>query len=272
MTGRTSGLQAYPCRLPIQASVSQHWVTVYDWPVHSDKISYDSSAILWSGYENFVIDIARRNGVRSVAELGGGANPILAKANLWDFAPRRAVFDISAEELDKAEGAVEKNVVDLSKPIKERYDYDMVFSKMLCEHIADARSFHLNCLNMLRPGGLSVHFFPTLFSIPFVVNRILPEDLSRSILRRLQPGRLENPKLDKFPALYRWCVGPTKRTLRLYRSVGFEIEQWNAGFGHSYYRRVALLDAAERAKSRILIRHPVPLFTSFALIVLRKPQ
>src|ERR1700721_1406514 len=53
--------------------------------------------------------------------------------------------------------------------------YDLVFSKMLCEHLPDARTFHANCLRLLRPGARAVHFFPTLYTLPFVANRLIPE-------------------------------------------------------------------------------------------------
>ena len=31
---------------------------------------------LWNGYEDLLVDLANREGVKAVAELGGGANPI----------------------------------------------------------------------------------------------------------------------------------------------------------------------------------------------------
>jgi SAM-dependent methyltransferase len=239
----------------------------------SGELRYKPAAELRRRYDDLLVELARRNGVKVVAELGGGANPIVANADAWGFVPGRVVFDISAEELSKAEGNVEKRVVDLCQPVSGgRASYDMVFSKMLCEHLPDAHAFHQNCFNLLRSGGLAVHLFPTLFAAPFVVNRLLPENLTRSIVRRVQPGRLDDPKLGKFPAHYRWCTGPIHRTLRRYQSIGFEVEEWNGGFGHTYYNRIPLLDAAERAKSNFLIRHPVASLTSFAMVVLRKPE
>jgi 2-polyprenyl-3-methyl-5-hydroxy-6-metoxy-1,4-benzoquinol methylase len=75
-----------------------------------------------------------------------------------------------------------------------------VFSKMLCEHLPDARTFHENCLRLLKPGGRAVHFFPTLYTLPFVANRLIPEEFARAVLRRIQPGRIDDPKHEKFPA------------------------------------------------------------------------
>ena len=230
------------------------------------------SSDLWEWYDGFLTEVGRRDGAKAVAELGGGANPILA-ADAWSFASERAVFDISAEELAKAEGInIDKRVADLCQAISDGHEsYDLVFSKMLCEHLPDARMFHQNCFNLLRPGGLAVHFFPTLFAAPFVINRLLPEQVGRSILSVVRPSRINDPKHGKFPAYYRWCVGPTTRSLRRFESVGFEVESWRGGYGHGYYGRIPLLDVLEKAKSRFLVNHPRPALTSFGVVLLRKP-
>jgi SAM-dependent methyltransferase len=235
------------------------------------RVNYMSRDELWLGYEPFVLKLAQAEGVKDVAELGGGANPFVAGDN-WDFAQHRVVIDISPGELAKAPNNVEAREADLSRPISDGLNsYDLVFSKMLCEHLHDARTFHQNCFNLLRPGGLSVHFFPTLYTVPFVLNRLMPEKAGISLLRKIQPGRLELGNLDKFPAYYRWCSGPTQRAVKRFESVGFEVEDWSATFGHTYYKVIPPLDSLEQSKTRFLFRHPVPALTSFALVVLRKP-
>lgn len=236
------------------------------------EVTYTGLDELWQAYDDLLVDLAKRESVSAVAELGGGANPMVADTDRWGFAQERVVVDISATELAKADGEVQTRVADLCKPIEDGHDaYDLVFSKMLCEHLPDARTFHENCFKILRPGGLSVHFFPTLYTLPFVINRLVPENLTRSMLRRVQPVRFTDPKLQKFPAYYRWCTGPTQRAIKRYESVGFKVEAWNAAFGHLYYEKIPGLNVAERAKTRFLLEHPVPAMTSFATVVLRKP-
>jgi SAM-dependent methyltransferase len=235
-------------------------------------VAYTDLDDLWQSYDALLVDLARRNGVKAVAELGGGANPMVADEEQWGFAQDRVVVDISAEELAKADGGVQTRVADLCLPINDGHNaYDFVFSKMLCEHLPNARAFHENCFKLLRPGGLSVHFFPTLYTLPFVINRLIPEDLTRSILDKVQPGRLDDPKHQKFPAYYRWCTGPTRRAAKRFESVGFKVEGYNAAFGHLYYQRIPVLNSVERAKTNFLLQHPVPFLTSFAVVILRKP-
>lgn len=237
------------------------------------EISYCPSPELWRGYESLLVDLGQKNRVEAVAELGAGANPMLANVGTWGFVPGRVVFDVSVDELSKSDDNIDKRVADLCQPIPYEHGcYDMVFSKMLCEHLPDPRTFHQNCFDLLRPGGLSVHFFPTLFAMPFIVNRLLPEAVTAPIVRIVQPGRLDNPKKSKFPALYRWCKGPTTRTLERYRSIGFDVVEWRGGFGHHYYGKVPLINVVEGQKSKFLIRHPVAFLTSYAIVVLQKPN
>jgi SAM-dependent methyltransferase len=236
------------------------------------KVKYRDTNEHWQGYEDLVLELARRDGVTDVAELGGGANPFVGDVQKWSFAQHRVVIDISADELAKARGDVETRLADLCQPIADGHNsYDLVFSKLLCEHLPNPRAFHENCFNLLRPGGLSVHYFPTLYSFPFVINKLIPENLARALVNKVQPGRLELGNLDKFPAYYRWTTGPTRRAVKRFESVGFEVEGWHATFGHYYYHVIPPLHALEQAKSRFLLRHPVPALTSFAVVILRKP-
>lgn len=237
----------------------------------ADEIEYWDFAELWRGYDDSVLDLARREGVQAVAELGGGANPVVGDPDKWGFADHRVVVDISPLELRKAAVAVKTRVADLCQPIEdEAGTYDLVFSKMLCEHLPDPVVFHQNCNRLLRPGGLSVHFFPTPGAFPFLVNKLIPERTARRILDRAQPGRLDQPNLQKFPAYYRGTTGPTRRAIAGFEGFGFKVEQWKSGFGHAYYQVIPPLQALENAKSRFLRRHPIPALASFSVVLLRK--
>jgi SAM-dependent methyltransferase len=236
-------------------------------------VSYKDLDELWRSFPGLVRELARSHGVSDVAELGGGANPQVGDADKWGFVNHRVVIDISANELAKAASDVETRVADLCQPIATGHgSYDLVFSTLLCEHLADPRMFHQNCFNLLRPGGLSVHFFPTLFAFPFVINKLIPERLAHAVLSKIHRERIEHGKHDKFPAYYRWTAGPTRRAIKRFESVGFEVKEYYGTFGHRYYHQIPPLHASEFAKSRFLMRHPVPALTSYATVVLRKPE
>jgi SAM-dependent methyltransferase len=237
------------------------------------QVSYKDVTELWQSYPGLVLEYARSHDVKDVAELGGGANPQVGDADKWGFVDHRVVFDISATEMAKANSDVDTQTADLCQPIAAGHNsYDLVFSTLLCEHLRDPQTFHENCFNFLRPGGLSIHFFPTLFAFPFVVNKLIPERLSHAVLSKIHRERLEHGRHDKFPAYYRWTTGPTPRAVRRFESIGFELVEFRASFGHQYYYLFPPLNALESAKSRFLLRHPAPALTSYAAVVLRKPE
>lgn len=206
----------------------------------------------------------------SVCEVGGGANPLLSRDERDRLNLTYTIVDIDAEELAKAPDDVRKLELDITlRSLHERFD--LVVSKQVAEHVRHPEPMHRNICAMLAPGGVAIHFFPTLFSAPFVVNRIIPERLAARVLLRLQPYRSISGKHGKFRAYYRWCRGPTRGQVRRLRRSGFEIDEYVAGFGHTYYCRSPHLQRLEDAKTQLLLRHPVALLTSYAIVVLRRP-
>jgi hypothetical protein len=112
--------------------------------------------------------------------------------------------------------------------------------------------------------------YATMFALPFVVNRLIPDQLADRILPVVLGGD-EPDRYEKFPARYSWCRGPTRSTFARLRSVGFQVEEFRAYFGHTYYSRVRPLDRLELAKARWLVDHPIPAWTSYAAVTMRKP-
>lgn len=207
----------------------------------------------------------------SICDIGGGANPLLSHDERERLGLIYTSVDIDANELAKAPDDLHKVVLDITTCPLPR-TFDMVVSKHLAEHISDPETMHRNVRAMLRPGGVAIHFFPTLYSAPFVLNRLLPEKIAERMLLRVQPVRAKGGNQGKFPAYYRWCRGPTRHQIRRLVSTGLEVEEYIAAFGHAYYARAPLVQRLEDAKTRFLLRHPSALLTSFAIVVLRSPS
>lgn len=179
------------------------------------------------------------------------------------------IVDIDGRELAQAPDDVHKIELDITSSALPR-SFDLIISRHLAEHVRDPKAMHRNVRAMLRPGGIAIHFFPTLYSAPFMVNRLIPEKLAEWGLLRLQPYRASGGH-GKFPAYYRWCRGPTRGQVRRLLSVGFEVDEYVAGFGHAYYCRAPILQRLENAKTQFLLRHPLAHLTSYAIVVLRRP-
>ncbi len=214
-----------------------------------------------------VRELVANHELSSVADLGAGANPVFASDYVRETGLDYTLIDISDAELSKAGGPHQRVVADVTSPnLRPESKYDLVVSRWLLEHLDDPRQFHRNVFAMLNPGGFAFHFFPTLYSPPFVANRILPEAISKPLLGSNLEGR------EKFPAHYRWCRGPTARQIKRLTSIGFSVEEYVGFFGHDYFAPVRLLHRAEHRAARLLARHPLPSLTSFASVTLRKPH
>ncbi|HMD52460.1 MAG TPA: methyltransferase domain-containing protein [Solirubrobacteraceae bacterium] len=210
-------------------------------------------------------------GASRICDVGGGAKPILSLDRIEELGLDYVVLDESEEELDRTPDGYQRfhaSILDRAAVARlvEQGPFDAVLTRWTAEHVPDGKLFHEEVFTMLRPGGVALHYFPTLYSLPFLVNRLLTPAASESVLYRLFPSRKV-----KFRPYYSWCRGPTRGQLRRLEALGYSVERYTGYFGHGNYRQVKPLDAVQRALTNWLVEHPQPLLTSFALVVLRRP-
>jgi uncharacterized UPF0146 family protein len=224
----------------------------------------------WQGFKPFITDLIDKNNIKRVCDIGGGANPLLDEEYIEKKGVDYSILDISETELFKAPPRYKKVLADIASPgFKIDEKYDLVFSRMLAEHVSDVEQFHRNILNCLADNGLAVHFFSTLYTLPFVVNYLTPEYFSSVLLNLFAPR--DRYQHEKFPAYYRWCRGPTRRQIQKFISLGYDVVEYGGFFGHSwYYNKVKVLKKIHEFKTNYLLRHPNPYFTSYAYVVLKK--
>ncbi len=236
----------------------------------STNISYRPTKDAWEGYGPFLKELIHENHIKKICDVGGGANPVLNEEYIEERGLDYSLLDISEHELDKAPKNYTKILGDIASPnFTSDRKYDLVFSKMLAEHISDAEQFHKNVLNCLEHDGLAVHFFPTLYTLPFLANYIFPEQFASILLNIFAPRNRHQH--EKFPAYYHWCRGPITKQIQRFISLGYEVVEYRGFFGHSgYYNKIKVLQKLHNIKTNYLLRHPNPLFTSFAYIVLKK--
>ncbi len=237
-------------------------------------IRYEVSDKAWSGITEVIEEIIHKHRITNILEVGAGANPLFPAELMTNHGVKYTLLDISSEELAKAPPVyqtIEADIGAKSLKIEERFDF--IFSRMLAEHIKDGRAFHQNVANLLVPGGIAFHFFPTLYAPPFVVNRLLPENAARALLNLIQAGREQAGNKGKFPAYYSWCRGPTRAQISRFRSVGLEVIEYIGFFGHSgYYKKLPLAEKLHRSMSNWLAAHPISGLTSFSYVILKKDR
>jgi SAM-dependent methyltransferase len=236
------------------------------------RIRYARTTRDWHGdYLRRVQEFIVTSGARRVCELGAGANPALALEFVEEHELEYVVTDADPVELQKAPAGYEQFQVDLcARDFEPPGVFDLAFSASVAEHIAEPSLFHRNIGRLLDDGGRAMHLFSTLYALPFVVNRLLPEKLGHAIVQRLDRFRAPDGKHAKFPAYYRWCRGPTRLQLERLEGAGFRVDEYVGLFGHFYYDSVPLIQRVEDRAAEWLVDHPAPWLTSYAFVVLTK--
>ena len=176
-------------------------------------------------------------GARRFCDVGGGADPIVSTRKIQQLGLEYVLLDDSAEELEKAPAdyqTFQASILDparISALLESGGDFDVVTSRWTAEHMPDGRAFHEQVFAMLKPGGAAVHLFPTLYSPPFVVNRLLPDSVSSRLLNssggggrvsagqhpsfpRITPGAVDRAAPDLPPGERRLHGGELHRLLR----------------------------------------------------------
>jgi len=223
----------------------------------------------WGKMPLFIKEIITNYGLKKILEIGSGANPTINVKTVKELSLDYTTSDIEGGELSKADDIYKKVILDLSSEQIDLTDkYDLIFSRMVGEHISDGEVFHKNIYKMLNPDGLSVHCFSTLYALPFLLNRFMPENFSDILLGKFAPR--DEDKHGKFKAYYSWSRGPSRKMIKRFKDIGYEIVEYSGYFGHNYYEKIFVINKLEQLKTNFLVRHPFPQFTSYSVIVLRK--
>jgi SAM-dependent methyltransferase len=219
-------------------------------------------------------EISRRR-LEYVADLGGGANPLLPESFVRAQQLKYCVLDISSEELSKAPAHCDKIQIDITAPLDQfcskvgRDRFDLVFSHMFLEHIKTPEQAHRNIHAMLRPGGIAVHFYPSSNNLPLALNRVIPEALSRQLVRVAQPQRDMGGIQGKFPAYYAMCGNPSRALHTRFEEMGYSVIQHTGYVGHGYYSRFPIIREMELALRHVFLWTRLGL-TSAVLLILQK--
>ncbi len=203
-----------------------------------------------------------------ILELGAGRRPSFEITEMPGAIESYTVNDVSLEELELLPPGYDKACFDVCGDAANFSDsYDVVFSRFLAEHVPDGAAMHRNVFRVLKPGGVAFHLIPTLFALPFVLNKLAPERLSSPLLRLLSPRRSINPK---FPAYYSKCYGSPVRMTSMLRDIGYQRIELRTFFGHFYYENIPILRTLHRRFTSAAARHNWNLLSSYAYITAYK--
>jgi SAM-dependent methyltransferase len=221
-------------------------------------------------YKDRVRELIIRGRCRAVCEIGGGRKPLFTAEEVSDLGLDYTILDISQEELDHAPAGYQTVCADICTAPADALTarFDLVFSVYLAEHVTDGATMHRNVYAMLHPAGRAFHYFPTLYSPAFVLNRLLPDRLTQFAKERIDPREREHPK---FPARYSKCFGPTARMRQFFVDLGFDLEAYEPFYGTDYFRNIPLVGRVDGWLTDWAARRRNPYLTSYVFVVLRKP-
>jgi uncharacterized UPF0146 family protein len=235
------------------------------------KVRYDHFSKAWIQYSEDLQKLASFSTVKKICEVGGGANPALPLDFVEKHGLEYTILDISMEELEKAPDGYYKLRADIASPTFSSHEqYDLVFSMQLAEHVKSGQTFHRNVSDLLREGGYAFHLFPTLYAIPFIANRLLPQTLSDRLLLWHSPSRQKEGNRGKFPAYYSWCKGPLRSQIKDFENLGYKVEEYVGFFGHDYYTKYKPLKSLSNIAASMLLDHPIPMLTTYTYVLLSK--
>lgn len=227
----------------------------------------------WQNYQRFVKQLAKDLHATHIMEIGGGRNPLFTPEEIKTFDLDIVVNDISATELACLPPDYRTACFDVSAPGLDagnlRNKFDLMFSCMVFEHVLSGKHAWTNTYELLAPNGVAVAFVPTLYSIPFVLNLLLPDRLASRIVEAFFPNRTDG-KHPVFPAHYSWCYASETVLAPRLKEIGFSQVAILPFYGHDYYVRIPLVNAVHRQVSKLLQQIDFRMLASYAYIVVQK--
>ncbi len=228
----------------------------------------------WDHYRSTILELSQRFGLKRLCEIGGGRDPLFAPAEAEAMGLTVTVNDIDAGELSHCPTGLSTArydiAGDLSEPDVRRGGQDLMFSRMVFEHVHDVEQAWTNIHALLAPGGCALAFFPTLWNPVFAANHVLPERASRAIVHTLYPERHDGGGDPKFPALYDWCRS-SKATLEpMLSRAGFGDIRIQPFWGHGYFRKIPVARELDNVFNRLAAKADWRAMTTYAYVMVRK--
>jgi SAM-dependent methyltransferase len=223
-------------------------------------------------FRQLVLDVVRQRAAQGpvrILDVGGGQFPLLALAELPDNASY-VICDISEKELAKAPAGYEQKICfDICGELPaDLGTFDVAFSSMLAEHVPSGERLYRNLYALLNPGGVCLNHHPTLFALPFVINRLVPHRVGKRIVHLFFPQRKMNDSV--FPAHYSWCTALGFRELRRRREIGFDEVDVIRQYRHRYWRPFPVIRELFGLMHGLARRLHLTFFSSFAVYYCRR--
>jgi len=228
----------------------------------------------WENYKPTVLELSRVRGLTRHLEIGAGRDPLFQPDEAAQLGLDITLNDISAHELSLAPSGYGKVQCDIAAPeapaIVGRGRFDLAYCRMVMEHVPDVASMWRNIAEVLAPNGVALAFFPTLYALPYVLNSLMPEKLSRRLLETVFPERKPDGDDPKFPAHYDYCFSREDKLLPMLRQAGFSDAVILPFWGYRYFDKFPVIRDIDKAFNRLAARRDWRGASSFAYVIATK--
>lgn len=227
----------------------------------------------WANYKRTVRDLCRMLAARRLIDIGGGRDPLFDLDEIKNLEVEMTVNDIAPGELAALPSGYHTACFDVAGDLASvsawRGSFDLAFSRMVFEHVADGERAWRNLYELLAPGGVALAFIPTLYALPFVLNWLLPDQLSAAIVKRVFQHRTDQDD-PVFPAHYSWCRATESSIVPMLAAIGYREIVVQPFYGHDYYRYFPVVRDVHEWFTALARRHDWRMIASFAYIAARK--
>ena len=205
-----------------------------------------------------------------ICEIGPSGQPSIKSSVIRERGLDYTIIDIETIYWEEYNPEVEKFDIDLQKDFDSRLEnkFDLVISQMVLEHIEDPKSFHVGIFKLLKRGGSAIHLYANPYSIPAIINGILPESIGSFILSKIKNRDLD--KNHKYPAFYRWCFFSSQKANRNFESLGYRIVYHMGYPGHNYFQSIPILNMLEKLYSGLLAFLGLKILSTLSLLHVKK--
>jgi ubiquinone/menaquinone biosynthesis C-methylase UbiE len=182
-------------------------------------------------YERLVGEYLNARPGQLVVDVGGGKRCQFAKYRDEGNGSRIVAVDVDPAELEANDDVDEKRVADAARELPfGDGEVDIVASRSVLEHLPQVGGFLDEAYRVLRPGGYTIHVFPSKWAPFSLANRALPRRLSARIVHTMIPG--SKGRLG-FPAYYdRTYASGMRRALG---AAGFEVVEQRVSYYQAEY-------------------------------------
>jgi ubiquinone/menaquinone biosynthesis C-methylase UbiE len=185
-------------------------------------------------YDNIVARYMNAKTDQIIVDLGGGKGCSFAKYKEASVRARIIAVDICESELKQNSEVDETRVADVVGCLPfEDEEADIVASRWVLEHVSDLDSFVVESKRILKKGGYSIHLGASKFAPFAVINRILPNELSKKILYFLGNRGFSHFNNSGFETFYDKCYYSGVKSV--FEKNGFEIVDIQVSYYQSGY-------------------------------------